>query len=116
MSFAGGVLNENSGIVKIKATLSAALPYDTTVNLVIAGTATLDSDYTLSSNAIIIPAGLVSGSADIIILTDNSIELTETIIIDIESVEFQATRKEFEGDMTIVVFAFLRFVKGNPSN
>ena len=34
--------------------------------------------------------------------------------IDIESVEFQATRKEFEGDMTIVVFAFLRFVKGNP--
>ncbi len=33
---------------------------------------------------------------------------------DIESVEFQATRKDFEGDITIVVFAFLRFVKGNP--
>ena len=33
---------------------------------------------------------------------------------DIESVEFQATRKEFEGDITIVVFAFLRHVKGNP--
>lgn len=33
---------------------------------------------------------------------------------NIESVEFQATRKEFEGDITIVVFAFLRFVKGNP--
>ncbi|WP_111708614.1 arginine--tRNA ligase [Lutibacter citreus] len=33
---------------------------------------------------------------------------------DIESVEFQATKKDFEGDITIVVFAFLRYVKGNP--
>ena len=32
----------------------------------------------------------------------------------IETVEFQATRKDFEGDITIVVFAFLRHVKGNP--
>ncbi len=32
----------------------------------------------------------------------------------IESVEFQATRKDFEGDITIVIFAFLRYVKGNP--
>jgi arginyl-tRNA synthetase len=34
--------------------------------------------------------------------------------VTIPSVEFQATRKDFEGDITIVVFAFLRFVKGNP--
>jgi len=33
---------------------------------------------------------------------------------EVTTVEFQATRKEFEGDVTIVVFAFLRFVKGNP--
>ncbi len=33
---------------------------------------------------------------------------------EITSVEFQATRKDFEGDITIVVFALLRFVKGNP--
>ncbi|MFB9271893.1 MULTISPECIES: arginine--tRNA ligase [Flavobacteriaceae] len=33
---------------------------------------------------------------------------------DIQSVEFQATKKDFKGDITIVVFAFLRFVKGNP--
>lgn len=33
---------------------------------------------------------------------------------EIETVEFQATRKDFEGDITIVVFAFLRYVKGNP--
>jgi arginyl-tRNA synthetase len=32
----------------------------------------------------------------------------------IETVEFQSTRKDFEGDITVVVFALLRFVKGNP--
>ena len=34
--------------------------------------------------------------------------------VNIPSVEFQETRKEFEGDLTIVVFPFLKFVKGNP--
>lgn len=34
--------------------------------------------------------------------------------VDLESVEFQATRKEFAGDITVVVFPMLRFVKGNP--
>lgn len=34
--------------------------------------------------------------------------------VAVESVEFQATNKDFEGDITVVVFAFLRYVKGNP--
>jgi len=34
--------------------------------------------------------------------------------VDLETVEFQATRKEFAGDITIVVFPMLRFIKGNP--
>ena len=33
---------------------------------------------------------------------------------NLETVEFQATRKEFEGDITVVVFPMLRVVKGNP--
>lgn len=33
---------------------------------------------------------------------------------EIPSVEFQATRKEFDGDITVVVFPMLRFKKGNP--
>lgn len=32
----------------------------------------------------------------------------------LETVEFQATRKDFEGDVTVVVFPMLRVVKGNP--
>ena len=31
-----------------------------------------------------------------------------------DTVEFQATRKEFEGDITVVVFPMLRVIKGNP--
>ena len=34
---------------------------------------------------------------------------------DLLSVEFQATRKDFLGDITVVVFPMLRFVKGNPA-
>ena len=34
--------------------------------------------------------------------------------IEIPTVEFQATRKEFEGDITVVVFPMLRYKKGNP--
>jgi len=33
---------------------------------------------------------------------------------NLETVEFQATRKDFEGDITIVVFPMLRLVKMNP--
>lgn len=34
--------------------------------------------------------------------------------VDLPEVEFQPTRKDFEGDITVVVFPMLRHVKGNP--
>src|SRR5690606_7181026 len=34
--------------------------------------------------------------------------------VALETVEFQATRKEFAGDITVVIFPMLRVVKGNP--
>ena len=34
--------------------------------------------------------------------------------VELPSVEFQPTRKEFEGDITLVVFSMLRVIKGNP--
>ncbi|MCF7568930.1 arginine--tRNA ligase [Sabulilitoribacter arenilitoris] len=37
-----------------------------------------------------------------------------TYNIEIDTVEFQATRKEFAGDITVVIFPMLRFIKGNP--
>ncbi len=33
---------------------------------------------------------------------------------DLDAVEFQATRKDFAGDLTVVVFPMLKVVKGNP--
>jgi arginyl-tRNA synthetase len=34
--------------------------------------------------------------------------------IVVENVEFQLTRKDFEGDVTVVIFPFLKLIKGNP--
>ncbi|MDD5151827.1 MAG: arginine--tRNA ligase, partial [Flavobacterium sp.] len=34
--------------------------------------------------------------------------------IDIDKVEFQTTRKEFEGDITMVIFPLLKVIKSNP--
>lgn len=34
--------------------------------------------------------------------------------VSLPSVEFQPTRKDFEGDVTVVVFPMLRHIKGNP--
>ena len=34
--------------------------------------------------------------------------------VQLDKVEFQATRREFEGDITMVVFPLLKLVKGNP--
>ncbi|MBT8308582.1 MAG: arginine--tRNA ligase, partial [Maribacter sp.] len=34
--------------------------------------------------------------------------------VDLPTVEFQPTRKDFEGDITVVVFPMSRFVKGKP--
>ncbi|QLG46120.1 arginine--tRNA ligase [Costertonia aggregata] len=34
--------------------------------------------------------------------------------VDLPTVEFQPTRKDFEGDITAVIFPMLRFVKDNP--
>ncbi len=42
------------------------------------------------------------------------IAVSEQFQINIPSVEFQATRKEFAGDITVVVFPMLRYIKGNP--
>ncbi|SDB66989.1 arginyl-tRNA synthetase [Flavobacteriaceae bacterium MAR_2010_188] len=46
-------------------------------------------------------------------------EATDEIVkenfgVEMESLEFQATRKEFEGDITLVIFPMLRKIRGNP--
>ena len=40
--------------------------------------------------------------------------VTTLFAVELESVELQQTRKEFEGDITVVIFPMLRSIKGNP--
>ena len=48
-------------------------------------------------------------------LTQKVIEAAKQLYqVDLPTVEFQPTRKDFEGDITVVVFPMLRHVKGNP--
>src|SRR5690606_14175625 len=49
------------------------------------------------------------------VLTTKVKEAVNSIFhVDLELVEFQPTRKDFEGDITVVVFPLLKVVKGNP--
>ena len=49
------------------------------------------------------------------VLSDKVKEAVQSIFDkQLPNVEFQPTRKDFEGDITIVVFPMLRVVKGNP--
>ena len=49
------------------------------------------------------------------VLSDKVKEAVKSIFDkDLPNVEFRATRKDFEGDIIIVVFPMLRVVKGNP--
>lgn len=43
-----------------------------------------------------------------------SIFLNQKFQVEIKDFEFQSTRKEFEGDVTLVVFPLLRHIKNNP--
>lgn len=40
--------------------------------------------------------------------------LRELYGVTLDSIEFQATRRDFEGDITVVIFPMLKVVKGNP--
>ena len=49
------------------------------------------------------------------ILTPSIEKAVQTVFgIAIDKVEFQATRKEFEGDSTMVIFPLLKVIKGSP--
>ena len=51
-----------------------------------------------------------------IILTEKVKEAVERIFsVSLPVVDFQPTRKDFEGDITVMVFPMLRLVKGNPA-
>lgn len=49
-------------------------------------------------------------------LLENQIQnaIKEIFEINVDRIEFQMTRKDFEGDITVVIFPLVRIIKGNP--
>ncbi|MDO7173699.1 leucine-rich repeat domain-containing protein [Mariniflexile sp. AS56] len=79
-------LLENGEQAIITATLNEVNPTeDVTINLVASGTASI-TNYTLSSNTIIIPSGELTGTATIT-ANEEDMDSDKTVIIDIDSVE-----------------------------
>lgn len=49
------------------------------------------------------------------ILTSHILQAIDQLFgVSIDKIEFQATRRDFEGDVTLVVFPLLKVIKGNP--
>ena len=40
--------------------------------------------------------------------------IKETFDVSVSQFDFQSTRKDFEGDITLVIFSLLKFIKTNP--
>lgn len=80
-------MSENGGEVVVNATLNGAPNKDVRIQLAFAGTASINEDYTASSNEIVIAAGSNQGSITLTGLNDELIEGSETIIITLASID-----------------------------
>ena len=77
---------EVGNTVTITATASFAPSSAVTVNLGFSGTATYNSDYSVTGTTITIPAGSTTGTITLNTIDDTNLENTESIIVDITSV------------------------------
>ncbi len=75
-------ISENSGVALVSASLSGKATKEVRLMLSFSGTATLGVDYIVSSNEIVIPAGMLSASVKITAMQDGEVEGDETIIIN----------------------------------
>ncbi len=77
---------EVGSTVTITATSSIAISSPITVNLAFSGTATYNTDYSVTGITITIPANSTTGTVTLSTIDDTNKELDETIIVDITSV------------------------------
>ena len=80
-------LKEDSETALITATLDKTTKSEVTINLAFGGTSTLNDDYTVSSEKIIIPAGNLTGTTEITTNLDAEDDDNETIELTIDSIE-----------------------------
>ncbi|WP_170114188.1 Calx-beta domain-containing protein, partial [Kangiella spongicola] len=58
---------------------------DTTVTYVVAGTATATDDYTPLSGTVVVPAGSLSATVDVLVVDDNLVEVDETVVVTLDT-------------------------------
>ena len=87
LSIQGNPISENGGRATITATLSATTTEAVTVDLTFSGTAVLGTQYSVSSNEIIIPAGQTTGSITVTGINTNQNTGNQTIIATASSIQ-----------------------------
>ncbi|MDA7648156.1 S8 family serine peptidase [Alphaproteobacteria bacterium] len=95
---------ENSGTaVTLTATSSQFADETVTVTLAAAGTATLNTDYTVGATTITIPAGSTTGTTTATVTNDSVYEPDETAIISISSVSGADATENGNQSQTITI-------------
>jgi hypothetical protein len=92
---------ENDLSPSIIATLSNPTYQDVVVSLTTSGTAILGNDYSLSENVVTIFAGDISGLVTVNLVNDTTYELSETLIVSVDSISDSATGAHESIDLTI---------------
>ena len=87
LSAAADQVKESSETVVITAELDKDSEEDVTAVLGFGGTATLDEDYTVSANEIVIPAGELSATIELTTSPDQENDDNESVIITVASIE-----------------------------
>lgn len=83
LQISGAVLGEDVGGLIVSATLSSVSNQDCTVQLGFTGTASEGNDFEATSQAILIPAGQISGSLTLQGKSDQAVEGGESIIVNV---------------------------------
>jgi len=91
-------LNEADGTVTVTATLNASAPSAMTIPLVVSGTATLGTDYSMTASQINISSGASTGSVTLTAIQDTTVEGIETILISVGSIELSISLLDDDAD------------------
>jgi hypothetical protein len=76
-------VGEDAGSVSVSVALSASSVYNITVPLILSGTASAGSDYSVSTTSLVIPAGSSAGTFQISVTDDNLYDPNEKVVINL---------------------------------
>jgi hypothetical protein len=85
LSISPAIISEDQGTASLSLRLSAPSDQTVTASLTLNGTASLDTDYSLSASSLSIPAGDTLATATLTALQDQEQEGNETVLISISS-------------------------------